>query len=240
MNYTPEEIAAFMRSIEQLPGNDDRYLVTEEMKKDNPVICGRHIIFLGSSVTFGAMSLEQSFVECLAAMDGVIPYKEAVSGTTLVNTEQDGSSYVERMLTIPREWKADAFICQLSTNDATQGKKMGSVSEKSDLNAFDCSTIAGAMEFIIAFSRKTWHCPIIFYTGTKYDSPQYQQMVDLLREIQKKWEIGVIDLWNDPDMLAVSPEDYALYMADGIHPTRAGYLCWWTPKFETFLTAFLK
>ena len=34
----------------------------------------------------------------------------------------------------------------------------------------------------------------LFYTGTKYDSKQYQQMVDVLFELQDKYGIGVIDL----------------------------------------------
>ncbi len=44
--------------------------------------------------------------------------------------------------------------------------------------------------------------------------------------------IGVIDLWNNEEMNAVSDEDYDLYMYDSIHPTQAGYLEWWTPVIE--------
>ncbi len=47
--------------------------------------------------------------------------------------------------------------------------------------------------------------------------------------------IGVIDLWNDAEMNAVSEEDYALYMNDEVHPTQAGYLLWWVPKFQAYL-----
>ena len=64
-------------------------------------------------------------------------------------------------------------------------------------------------------------------------------MIDALYELQKKWDIGIIDLWNDAEMQAVSEEDYALYMSNGIHPTRAGYRDWWTPKFESYLTNYL-
>lgn len=67
-------------------------------------------------------------------------------------------------------------------------------------------TIAGAIEFIIAYAKQTWHCPVIFYTGTKYDSDLYKKMVELLLSIQKKWQIDVIDLWNDIEMNQVSPE----------------------------------
>lgn len=60
-------------------------------------------------------------------------------------------------------------------------------------------------------------------------------MVEALLQLQEKWGITVIDLWNDPEMNAVSEEDYALYMNDSIHPTQAGYLTWWTPKFQQCL-----
>ena len=129
----------------------------------------------------------------------------------------------------------DAFICQLSTNDATKKMPMGAISEGTELSDFDTSTIAGAMEYIICYAREAWDCPIIFYTGTKYDSAQYAEMVELLYALQEKWDVGIIDLWNNEAMNAVSKEDYNFYMADPIHPTQAGYLFWWTPVMEQYL-----
>ena len=64
-------------------------------------------------------------------------------------------------------------------------------------------------------------------------------MVEQLLKLQEKYEIGVIDLWNDAEMNQVSEEDYKLYMFDGIHPTQAGYLNWWTPKMEAYLYDYL-
>ena len=104
-----------------------------------------------------------------------------------------------------------------------------------ELEDFDRNTVIGAMEYIIAYVKQTWDCPVIFYTGTKYGSEPYAAMVDALLRLQDKWDIGVIDLWNDPDMNAVSGDDYDFYMNDSIHPTQAGYLKWWTPKFEAYL-----
>ena len=69
-----------------------------------------------------------------------------------------------------------------------------------------------------------------------YDSEAYGQMVTRLYEIQEKWGIGIIDLWNDEEMKNVDSELKKLYMNDGtIHPTQAGYLEWWTPKMEQVL-----
>ncbi|MCH5190972.1 MAG: SGNH/GDSL hydrolase family protein [Oscillospiraceae bacterium] len=214
-------------------GNKDEYSLenTEELA-DSP-IKGKTVIFLGSSVTYGSASKGESFADFLEKRDGIIAVKEAVSGTTLV--DNGAKSYISRMKTIDKNIKADAFICQLSTNDATKKKPLGGMWDDYSMSDFDTETVAGAIEYIIAYVKETWDCPVIFYTGTKYDSEQYEKMVDLLLDVQKKWNIGVIDLWNDADMNAVSRDDYKLYMANGIHPTRAGYREWWLPKFEEYL-----
>ena len=59
-------------------------------------------------------------------------------------------------------------------------------------------------------------------------------------ELQDKYVIGVIDLWNDEEMNDVSEKEYEVYMADPVHPTQAGYLEWWTPKMEEYLYQFLE
>lgn len=217
-------------------GNKDTYSVENTPVLETNALTGKTIIFLGSSVTYGSAANGESFVDYMERRDGIIPIKEAVSGTLLVDETVYGkASYIARMKTIDPAIEADAFICQLSTNDATMNKPLGEVSDQFDKDAFDTQTVAGAIEYIIAYAQETWGCPVYFYTGTQYDSEQYAQMVDLLLQIRDKWDIGVIDLWNDADMNAVSDEDYKLYMVNGIHPSRAGYLEWWTPRFEAFL-----
>lgn len=198
---------------------------------------GKTIIFLGSSVTAGSAAEDESFVEALAEWAGIIPVKEAVSGTTLV--DQGEISYVRRLMTLDPILRADAFVCQLSTNDASQDLPLGTMSDSVEPSAFDTHTVAGAIESIIAYAKTTWQAPVIFFTNTRYDSPRYGQMVDLLLQIQKKWDIGVIDLWHDPEMNAVSEADRARYMADDVHPSRAGYQEWWTPVIERRLSQLL-
>lgn len=51
---------------------------------------------------------------------------KAVSGTTLV--DEDKTSYVSRLKKIDED-STDLFICQLSTNDASQNKPLGTISE---------------------------------------------------------------------------------------------------------------
>lgn len=180
-NMTKEELeklyAEWHKRIQEHPGNQEQYNVEHaETLPDSP-LKGKTIIFLGSSVTVGAASREQSFVEDSAKIDGVIPVKEAVSGTTLAWDEEGKKTYIERMLMIDKNIKADAFICQLSTNDAAKGRKLGSVSDSKDREQFDTTTAVGAMEYIISYAYDTWHCPVFFYTGTQFGSPRYEEMI---------------------------------------------------------------
>lgn len=214
------------------PGNAACYDVSVVEPDRTSPLRGKAIAFLGSSVTVGAFSLGQACADYLARRDGVLALKEAVSGTTLADDEHDGSSYVERMRTIPAGTHLDAFVCQLSTNDAWQGKTMGAVATE---EPYDTSTVAGAIQDVVAYARATWGCPVLFYTGTYFESAEYAQMVALLEQVSAQMDVPVIDLYHDETMRAVSPEDYALYMHDPVHPTKAGYELWWTPKFEEAL-----
>lgn len=221
-------------------GNKEEYSVANTQAKADSPLSGKTIIFLGSSVTYGASAKGESFVNYMEKEDGIIPVEEAVSGTVLVDETVWGKkSYIERMKTIDPDIKADAFVCQLSTNDATMKKELGTVSDSFDREDFDVHTVAGAIEYIISYAEDTWDCPVVFYTGTRYGNEHYEKMVELLLEIQKKWDITVLDLWNDEEMNQVSDTDYKLYMVNGIHPSRAGYREWWTPKFETCLQEVL-
>lgn len=219
--------------LKNKPGNAEAYSLSEVAESFDSPLRGKTVIFLGSSVTEGSGACGTSFVEYLAKKDGIVPVKEAVSGTTLVTTGTD--SYIPRMQDIDPAIQASAFVCQLSTNDASQRLPLGAVSDSFDRETFDTATIAGAIEYIISYAGDTWNCPVIFYTGTKYDNPAYGDMVALLLKIQEKWDCGVIDLWNDAELNDITDAQRSLYMLDGVHPTKAGYLEWWLPSIESYL-----
>ena len=182
-------------------------------------LAGKTVLFLGSSVTYGSAAGGESFADMLAEY-GCRVVKEAVSGTTLVDTGAD--SYVARMQTMDKNIKADLFVCQLSTNDASQSKPLGEPDGR-----MDTSTIAGAIEFIVDYARRTWNCPVAFYTSPRYDSEPYAEMVALV----KRLDVEIIDLWSDAAFNDISDAQRARYMADPIHPTREGYREWWLPVF---------
>ena len=144
------------------------------------------------------------------------------------------------MKEIDENISADAFVCQLSTNDATKEMPLGEISDSINMNDFDTQTVAGAIEYIIAYAKETWNCPVVFYTQSKYDSEHYEKMVDLLLKIQKKWNITVIDLWNNDEINSITDEQRKIYLVDNIHPTKAGYKEWWLPEFQKCLYEIIK
>ena len=212
-----------------LPGNNRKYSLNSVKTIDSP-LRNKKILFLGSSVTFGFGALGESFVDYLWKKDGIAAIKDAENGTTLVDQDASyhGDSYVARFkenLKTP----IDMLVLQLSTNDARTNQKLGEISQN---DHFDVKTIIGAMEYIISRALTTWHCPILIYTNPYFESDLYNQMVKATHQLAKKWNIKVLDSYNDPNF----KDQPALYMADEIHPTRAGYLEKWLPVFENKLT----
>ena len=196
------------------------------------------ICWIGSSVTYGHSSLgHYSMADALADMYGNISFsKYAISGTTLVNDSPD--SYVARMKLIPKDYRPDAVIVQLSTNDATKGNPFSSVTQMRV--GFDDTTIAGAMETMIVYIRKTFNCPVLFYSGTYFESEPYARMVRLMQHLAWKWKMDVIDLYSDPDMRAMyGTQYYHEVMSDPIHPKKRGYAEWWAPKMKEALDRVL-
>ena len=227
-----------LRMIVEASGNAPQYSFdTIEARQESPLAGGR-LAVLGSSVAFGAGSFQWAVGEYLSRRLGCALVKSAVSGTTLA--DQGSLSYVSRLHSDfdPRE-HFDAFICQLSTNDATKGAPLGAVGQAAALADLDVTTTAGAMEHIVCYVRDTWGCPVLFFTGSRFESAAYQQMNDLLCQVQRKWGIGVLDLWENDAINGVPSNEKALYILDGIHPTKAGYRDWWGPELERQLVAYL-
>jgi hypothetical protein len=163
--------------------------------------------------------------------------------------DESATSYISRMKKIPMDLKPDYFIVQLSTNDAAQNKPFGALSDSKNLADFDTKTIYGGLEYIIAYVKQTFNCPVVFFTGTYYDKAsynndgtQYGKTVEALLTVQKKWDgdgLYVIDMYTDKAMKDAYQTDlWKQYMSDGVHPKADGYKLWWGPKFEAALTSY--
>ncbi|MCR5781742.1 MAG: SGNH/GDSL hydrolase family protein [Clostridia bacterium] len=214
-------------------GNKEAYSF-KNIEQIDSVLKGKQICVLGSSVVYGYASQECSIPEYFSARFGCSFTKEAVSGTTLVDA--GALSYVSRLKKLDKNEHYDLFICQLSTNDASKEKPLGEISTTGN---YDTATVTGAIEYIIKYARITWNCPVVFFTGSHYDSAAYDAMVKRLYEIKEKYDIGILDLWNDKTFNQIPDDLRALYMHDDIHPTKAGYRDWWGPELEKQLLAIL-
>ena len=216
------------RKLSKLEGNSPAYDFSLIRTSEDDRFKDKTLFILGSSVSRGEASMDEALGEYLAKRYSMKLIKETVSGTCLAG--EDPSSYVNRLKRHNNsEETADLFLCQLSTNDIRKTKEIGKISDSEELSAFDTKTIAGAMEYIIAYVRKEWNCPIFFYTNSYLGSEKYEEMIDLLYQLKEKWQIHVIDLYHDEEF---NDRKKDLYMADRVHPTKAGYRDWWGPETE--------
>lgn len=219
-------------------GNFNKFSPMTVTLNPNSPLYGKKIAFLGSSITYGFAAKGDSFVEYLQARDGVQPTKSAISGTTLAGHEHD--TYVSRIVRdFDTEQNFDAFVCQLSTNDSRQNKKVGIITPDNQKSDFDTETTLGAIEYICQYVRENFDCPLIFYTCLRKSRPGYDKLVEKLFELQKKWHFRIIDLYHDTvvkDLCDKSP--WAMF--DDAHPTRLGYKTIWTPVFEHELAKVVK
>lgn len=211
-----------------MEGNEAKYDVEYVEPLTNSTLKDKRIAFLGSSVTLGACSNGVSFADYIARRNGALCVKEAVNGTTLVDDGPD--SYIARLERMDPSTPFDLFVCQLSTNDATKGKKLGEIDDAST------QTITGAVRYIYEYVKKTWGCPFFIYTSPHYPNAQYVGMVRRLQELSRQIPgIHVIDMYSDEVFNRISESERTLFLADPIHPTKAGYLLWLTPYIETAL-----
>lgn len=229
----------------RLSGNAAKYN-PDRQGRQTPDFGKMTVYFLGSSVTRGRGAEGVAFPDYLKSMHGLNMVKQAVDGTTLANKYPN--SYVARLSNLPQT-APDLLVCQLSSNDSRRGVSMGTVNKKSfAMEDFNTQTISGAIEYIAAYSRDVWGCPVVFYTlprfsSEKFDDATYAKMVTRLKGIQNKWgdeQMILLDFWNDTEVNQKLRSNEKLYMMDPIHPTKAGYLNLYTPGFTDLLSDVLK
>lgn len=196
------------------------------MKKCAPsCLRGRRIMFLGSSVTYGEASGGYSFVDELERRDGIVPFKEAVSGTTLVTTGKD--SYIPR-LEGRQETAVDLLVLQIGTNDARLLLPVGEIDDSAP------DTVIGAVSEVLRISAERWGCPVLAYISPRYGNEHYDRIAEKVHLLSCTKGFYILDM---EDHLPPDGENPA-YMADPVHPTRMGYVEWWTPVFKSALAEF--
>lgn len=231
-----DKLMGLVNSVSYQRGNKEVYNPDNVEYNPSSPLNNKHIGFLGSSITYGYAAKGVSFVDYLAARDGVVTTKSAVSGTTLAGGSKD--NYLYRL---KHEFKDnyDYFVCQLSTNDGRMGIKLGEITPDNQRSEFDTNTTLGAMEEICAYVHDKLKCPMAFYVCLRDDpTGEYEKLINQLKLLQKKWHFEIIDLFHD-EALHASIKAHPNSMFDDAHPTQEGYLKVWLPFFEKKLEEVL-
>ena len=189
-------------------GNDSTYDFTCMEPLAGSPLRGGHIAVLGSSVARGEASEGWAVGEYLAARLGTQLTKEAVSGTTLADTGPQ--SYVRRLRRLDPDARYDLFLCQLSTNDATLRLPRGGIAPGRDPAEFDTSTTLGALETILEYALRTWHCPAAVFTGSRYDSKDYAALVAAQRQENAALEADIAAGPTDEKLEEIARDELGL------------------------------
>ncbi len=219
------EISDF--TVKTAPANSYKRLLVHPL-------CNTKVFYLGSSITYGSASNGVAFGDIMSKITGNPYAKEAVSGTTLV--DNGSSSYVQRLKKLNFAEKPDYLVVQLSTNDFSQGKPLGTVQSGTNSSDFDTTTVSGAIQYITAYAKE--QCPdvkVVFYVGAVRSNwghrAAYENYVNGdFKTICKKWEIEPLDIFHS------KYTSYACFWSDDIHPTIEGYSAGWTPLFVKYFT----
>lgn len=232
-----DKLMGLVNSQKYQDGNKEIFSPDNVSYNPTSPLVGKHIGFLGSSITYGYAAKGVSFVDYLAARDGVITTKSAISGTTLAGSNKDNYLY---RLKHDFQDNYDYFVCQLSTNDGRMGIELGEITPNNQRSNFDTETTLGAIEEVCAYVHNKFNCPLAFYICLRDDSTgEYEELINQLKLLQKKWNFAIIDLFHD-QALNASIKAHPNAMFDDAHPTQEGYLKVWLPFFEEKLIKCLK
>ena len=224
-------------------GNNDKYNPEYLTAYVNSPLEGKTILCVGASVTQGWAAKNISFVDYIAKLDSAKTIKEVYPGTTIAT--QNENSYYPRLRTYTAEDSIDAVVIQLSSNDSSFASGLGEIGASKELASFDDTTFAGGMESMICYAKQTWDCPVLVYCNPQfrvksfYNDEAYDAMVQVTEKICEKWNVNFLNMWDDPEVNSIPLKEYKFYMSDVVHPTKAGYLEWWTPMFEAELYEML-
>ena len=206
---------------------------------------------------FGAGANVSKYAENGYTLNYGLKYIEQGGEQVQVNPQTSYVLLMKRALAALEGEKVDRLFIQLSTNDAGQiGTNFGSVDPAAALDSatyayhsgyHDDNTTWGALEWMIAVARETWNCEVTVFVCPYFEvagdySTNYAMMRRVLKEeIQPKWGVDVLDIWNDEEITALvkQPENIAkyFYQSDRVHANELGYERMFLNPFRAYLDA---
>lgn len=200
---------------------------------------GLKINFLGDSITegVGASKQENRYVDLIAAKTGAVCRNYGISGTRLAqqtvksecaNWDRDFCGRIDEM-----ESDADIVVVFGGTNDFGHGDaKLGKQDDTAP------KTFYGALNYLInKLKEKYSSAKIVFITpmhrtgennprgdGSKLEDGAFlTAYVKIIKETVKRYNILLLDFYNDLGIDPNNAEDNKNYFVDGLHPNDKGH-----------------
>lgn len=197
---------------------------------------GKSALFIGDSICDGAGDL--------AAWAGRLGWhfdldytNIAQGGWIIADDAATGLSSIQTQLTDQRCYEYDYIIVEGGINDIMQNVninseycKLGEISASYNIEDFDTTTAAGGLEAIF------YNATYIYGNDTKIgfimtpkpsdnwieDWVTAEKYVDTYLAICEKWNVEVLNLWDDEAVETAFSGNSGLY-TDGLHPSYKGY-----------------
>ena len=206
--------------------------------KNNP-LWNKTIYSDGDSVANGDGAKGYSYVNFIKDNNNMLLTKESVGGTTLSMRKSRKDSILERVLKMSGDY--DYILLEGGFNDMFNTIEIGALTDSYEDN-FDTTTVIGSVEKMCYFLNKNYKdSKKLFVLGhKKVDAltidlqPKYWNAIKVALD---KWGIPYVDLREETDLCASTPELADKYFAEpeGSHPNKKAYEKFYVPIIESKL-----
>nr|DAL86149.1 MAG TPA: GDSL like Lipase Acylhydrolase [Caudoviricetes sp.] len=188
----------------------------------------------GDSIAAGDGNNGKGYAELFATKHNMICHDFAVGGATLGETSSNNIT-TQVSTAISKGITPDYILIEGGTNDiAGYNVPIGTMTNDYNVNSFDKTTSAGALEWIIyTLKTKYPNAKIAFVSVHKMGSRDYAKQVErqgMCCNVCKKWSTPVIDIFNRGTLNTFLPEHHkftnptqAQPNGDRTHPNDVGY-----------------
>ncbi len=207
------------------------------------ILEGKKINFMGDSITEGAGLGENRYDHVMRRKYGLAATNNyGIGGTRLAFQYKPSSTPRHDLNMCARSydlsWDCDVIVVYAGVNDYLHGDApFGEMGDETN------ATFCGAVDWLMNFLPQTYHwAKIVFVTPAQCcfhgvtdcrnvsnyapkpaDARPLRDYCDVIIQTGRKYNIPVLDLYNELPIDVFDAEQYAKYTADGLHFNDAGH-----------------
>ena len=228
-----------VKEYNEITGNSEA--AEGEIIVQESVLNGKSALFVGDSICYGSQdtATERGWAGRIAKYYGLAYYtNNGVSGASLSTARWrengNASSKVQGKIlfqvTQEASYYYDYIVLHGGVNDAWDSYPVGEMTDSFNVEDFDVSTYAGALEELFYYTTKQHPTARIGYLMNFYapactngrvgDMSEYFAVG---KQICEKWNMPYFDMYNNAEITAALKFDTKEYTNDYIHPIASGY-----------------